>query len=70
MNHLLFLLQQKLTQTENLKAYKQSVVAQLKSLLCSFRKKSNISQTRPENLEIQSSEIPDSCMCSCSAVVV
>ena len=69
MNHFLLFLQQKLAQTEDLKTYKQSVIIQLKSLLCSLREKSNISQTKPENLEIQSSEMPDLCMHSCSAVV-
>ena len=70
MNYFLFLLQQKLAQTKNLKTHEQSVVVWLKSLLCSLGKKSNISQTRPENLGIQSSEMPDPCMCSCDAVVV
>ena len=68
-NHLLPSLQQKLAQAEELKAHEQPVIAQLGSLLCSLREKSNISQTRPENLGIQSSEMPDSCMCSCGAVV-
>ena len=69
MNHLLSSLQQKLVQAKNLKTYKQPVVVQLESLLYSLWEKSNISQTRPENLKIQSSEIPDSCMRSCDAVV-
>ena len=69
MNYFLFSLQQKLIQTENLKTHKQSVIIWLKSLLCSLREKSNISQTRPENLGIQSSEMPDPYMCSCGAVV-
>ena len=69
MNHLLPSLQQKLVWAEDLKVHEQFVVAQLGSLLCSFREKSNISQTKPENLGIQSSEMPDLCMRSCSAVV-
>ena len=69
MNHLLLSLQQKLAWAENLKMYKQSVVVWLESLLCSLREKSNIFQTRPENLGIQSSEMSDSCMCSCGAVM-
>ena len=70
MNYLLPSLQQKLTQIEDLKTHKQSVITQLKNLLCSLREKSNISQTRPENLRIQSSEMSNLCMHSCSAVVV
>ena len=68
-NYFLLSLQQKLAQTEDLKTHEQSVIAQLKSLLCNLQKKSNISLTRSENLGIQSSEMPDPCMCSCSAVV-
>ena len=70
MNHLLPSLQQKLVQIKNLKMYKQSVVVWLESLLCNLREKSNISQTKPENLGIQSSEMPDLCMRSCGAAVV
>ena len=69
MNHLLPSLQQKLAQTEDLKIHEQPIIAQLESLLCNLREKSNISQIKPENLGIQSSEMPDPCMCSCSAVV-
>ena len=70
MNHLLSSLQQKLAQTADLKAHEQSVVAQLESLLCSFQERNNISLIKPENLKIQNSEMPDSCMCSCDAVVM
>ena len=69
MNHLLPSLQQKLVWAENLKMHKQSVIIWLRSLLCSLREKSNISQIKSENLRIQSSEMSDSCMHSCSAVV-
>ena len=70
MNHLLPSLQQKLAQTADLKVYKQSVVAWLGSLLCSLQERSNISLIKSENLGIQSSEMPDSCMCSCDAAVM
>ena len=70
MNHLLPSLQQKLVWAADLKTHEQSVIAWLKSLLCNLQERSNISLTRSENLGIQSSEMLDSCMCSCSAAVV
>ena len=70
MNHFLPSLQQKLAQTEDLKTHEQFVIVWLESLLCSLWERSNISLTRPENLGIQSSEMPDSCMHSCGAAVV
>ena len=70
MNHLLSSLQQKLAQTANLKAYEQSIIIWLKSLLYSFQERSNISLIKSENLKIQSSEMPDLCMHSCDAAVV